>query len=81
VQFIYGVIDPFINHCWGLFAVDHNEDDPPYQYLMENLVRHGVLFRVSPDAAKESKDCDFEWPADSSYRTEMEKRFAAAEAL
>jgi len=52
VEFIYEVIDPFINECWGLFAVDYNEDDEPYVYLVENLIRNGVYFLVSPEVVE-----------------------------
>src|SRR5262245_53326376 len=44
VRFIYEVIDPFINECWGLYVIDFNEDHEPYVYLVEGLVRRGVRF-------------------------------------
>ena len=58
-RFIYGVIDPFINHSWGLFAIDFNEDHEPYIYLMGTLFRNEVPFLVSTEAAdafEHSKD-------------------------
>lgn len=79
IRFIYGVLDRFISECWGLFAIDYNEDYEPYVYLMENLIRRGILFRVSPNAAADAKHLNAKWPeADSGYRTEMEQRIAAA---
>jgi hypothetical protein len=56
-QFIYGVIDPFINRCWDLFAVDYNEDDEPYIHMMGALIRSEVPFLVSPGAAAEFDHC------------------------
>ena len=32
-EFIYGVVDPFINQCWGLFAVDFCDDSAGSEYL------------------------------------------------
>jgi hypothetical protein len=29
LRFVFDVIDPFINQCWGLFAIDYDEDDSP----------------------------------------------------
>ena len=73
------MLDPFIHECWGLFAIDFNEDYEPYVYLMEGLIRRGILFRVSPNAATDAKHLSADWPdADSGYRTEMERRIAAA---
>ncbi len=42
IDFIYEVIDPFINEAWGLFAVDYNEDYEHPKYLVEGLIRRGV---------------------------------------
>lgn len=78
VDFIFEVIDPFIHTCWGLFAIDHNEDYEPYEYLVGGLVRGGVKFLVSPDAATSVDPANLEWPSDPNYRTDMEARFAAA---
>src|SRR5258708_6221421 len=39
IRFIFEVIDPFIHDCWGLYAVDFNEDYEPYVYFVEGLIR------------------------------------------
>lgn len=78
-RFIYSVIDPFILECWGLYAIDYNEDYEPYIYLAQALVARQVLFLVSPDAALACASFEFEWPTDGgAYRAEMERRFEAA---
>lgn len=51
-EFIYEVIDPFINECWGLFAIDYNEDSEPHAYLIDALVRRQVPFIMSPNASE-----------------------------
>ena len=80
LEFIYGVIDPFIHRCWGLCAVDYNEDHEPYIYLVEDLVRHGVLFLVSPGVVKDLAHVTLDWPKDNpQYKEEMERRFGAVE--
>jgi hypothetical protein len=79
IRFIYEVIDPFINQCWGLFAVDFNEDHEPYVYLLAGLIRRGIYFLVSPESIDDEEYIKKNWPkGDQAYRKEMEKRFAAA---
>lgn len=51
VDFIFKVIDPFINECWQLFAVDYHEDTEPYQYMVDSLISNEILFLVSPKCA------------------------------
>lgn len=51
-QYIYEVIDPFINSCWGLYAIDYNEDAEPHAYLIKTLIRRGIPFLISPDASE-----------------------------
>jgi hypothetical protein len=48
---IYTVADPILNACWGDYAVDYNEDDPPYDYLVETLINRRISFLVSSDSA------------------------------
>jgi hypothetical protein len=81
IEFIYGVVDPFIHDCWGLHAIDFNEDYEPHIYLVGGLIRRGVKFLVSPSVMESFDNIDFEWPTDEpEYRAEMERRFAAARA-
>jgi hypothetical protein len=80
ILFIYEVVDPFINDCWGLFAVDFNEDTEP-EYLVQGLIARAVRFRVSPSVAEREKYIDFRWPDNEpGYQKEMEGRFVAASA-
>jgi hypothetical protein len=80
IQFIYEVIDPFINDCWGLFAIDYNEDYEPHVYLIRNLIQNEVRFLVSPEAVhflkSDHADFEFRWPKkNSKYCKDMRKRF------
>lgn len=84
LEFIYSVIDPFINMCWGLYAIDFNEDDEPYQYFLPTLIHLQLAFHVSPEAAKDKQENHYEldWPDDApEYKALMEKRFEAALAI
>lgn len=75
-RFIYGVVDQFINKCWGLYAVEYCEDSAGYEHLIPTLLAQGVLFLVP--RTLESYYCD-DWPKDSpDYRVEMERRFLDA---
>jgi hypothetical protein len=79
VDFIYAVIDPFINSCWGLYAVDYNEDYEEHIYLLGGLIRAGVRFLISPDAARKWESVEKHWPKhDSAYQVEMELRLQRA---
>lgn len=79
LRFVFEVIDPFINECWGLFAVDYDEEPEPYVYFAPTLIRNEIPFLVSPAAAESFNDWDFDWIGVSdAYRTELERRIEAA---
>jgi hypothetical protein len=78
-KFIYQVIDPFIHDCWGITAVDYNEDHEPYIYLMANLITNGVEFLVSNAAANNLQYTELNWP-NENYKQLMLKRFKQAGA-
>jgi len=79
IRFIYEVIDPFIHACWGLYAIDYNEDHEPYVYLVSGLISRGIRFLVSPDMMKDFEWIELNWPeGDDAYRRDMEARFEAA---
>jgi len=61
LRFIFGVIDPFINRCWELFAIDYDEDYEPYAYFVQALVSREIPFLVSPAAAREFDIWDVDW--------------------
>ena len=79
LEFIFRVLDPFINRCWGEFAIDYNEDDEPYTYLVQGLVNRKIKFLVSQECAE-----NFNWDDIDSHKgtipyiTEMKKRFRDA---
>ncbi|MEL0630565.1 hypothetical protein [Psychromonas aquatilis] len=78
IQFIYKVIDPFINQCWGLCAVDHNEDSERHIYLIENLIRHNIEFLVSEEALSSLQYVQFEWSDNQAYKYKTLKRLKEA---
>jgi hypothetical protein len=79
LRFIFGVVDHFIYDCWGLFAIDFDEDYEPYLYFVHALVSREISFLVSPGAADCFDDWDADWSAVSSeYRTEMHARVSRA---
>lgn len=52
LEFIFGVVDPFIGDQWGLYAIDYNEENGDhYEHVFETLVARNVRPRLSPDAA------------------------------
>lgn len=46
-QFIYEVIDPFINAEWGMCAMDFCDDSERYEYLIPVLANRHIFFNVS----------------------------------
>jgi hypothetical protein len=80
LRYVFGVLDPFINGCWGLHAIDYNEDYEPYEYYVEALVSRGILFIPSRACVDDMGDRELPWPS-ADYRLEMERRFATAREL
>jgi hypothetical protein len=79
LKFIFEVIDPFINSCWGLFAVDYDEDYEPYIYLVGPLVAREIPFLVSREAAQHFDEWDVDWSRVSAgYRQVIEDRVKTA---
>ena len=75
LRFVFEVIDPFINDCWGLFAVDCDEDPDPFIYFVGAPVRLEIPFLVSPDAAARFEEWDVDWSEVSpTYAAEMKSR-------
>jgi hypothetical protein len=54
LDFIFGVVDPFIHAEWDLFALDYNEECgyDHYEHILETLVSRNIRPRISPDAAR-----------------------------
>jgi len=44
-EFIYKVIDPILEHFWGLYAVEYCDDEELEENLLPVLVRRGINFR------------------------------------
>lgn len=78
IDFVYKVIDPFINECWGLYAVDYHEDYEAYEYIVGSLINNEVEFLVSPGCESGMKDISIDWPENEPYKKEMLARFKAA---
>src|SRR5262249_17846938 len=82
LKFVFEVIDPFINLCWGLYAVDYDEDDEAYVYFVRALIHREIRFLVSPDAAEAFDEWDVDWDdVDREYREEMHRRVKEASTL
>lgn len=75
LRFVFSVVDPFINQCWGLYAVDYDEDDEYYLHFVGALVHREIPFLVSPGAAECFGDWNVDWSSVSeSYAKEMHAR-------
>ena len=79
LRFVFEVIDPFIYECWGLYAVDYDEDYEPYVYFVTALVHREIMFNVSREAAETFEHWSVEWDRVSkAYREEIEGRVSKA---
>lgn len=52
LEFVFGVVDPFINECWNLYAIDFNEDFDHYEHVFESLLEGKYRSLVSPDSVE-----------------------------
>jgi hypothetical protein len=78
LEFIYKVIDPFINDCWGLYALDYDEDEP-YIYLTNSLIQRELMFLIPYDAANCYGDWDISWEnVNAEYKIKIEKSIREA---
>lgn len=77
LRYVFGVLDPLMYECWGLHAIDYNEDYEPYVYYVYALVSQSILFIPSPMLLQHLEHCNFDWPS-VDYQAEMERRFAEA---
>lgn len=73
LEFIFQVIDPFVNSCWGLYAIDFNEDHQPYEYFVPGIISREILFLVSPESMKSREYMNISWPANPDYVAEIKK--------
>jgi hypothetical protein len=81
LQFVFEVIDPFIQKCWSLYAIDYDEDSAPYEYFTSTLISQEILFLVSPDAAEAFQYWDVDWSTvREDYKREMLGRVEVARA-
>jgi hypothetical protein len=79
LRFVFEVIDPLINDCWGLFAVDYDEDSEPYVNFVQAPGSREIPFLVSPEAAECFKDWAVDWSEVSpGYKREMHPRVQEA---
>ncbi len=77
-EFIYKVIDPFINKCWDLYALNYDEDEP-YIYLTNTLIQRELLFLIPYDAAECYEFWEINWEGiNKDYKLEIEKRITEA---
>lgn len=65
LRFVFEVIDPLINECWGWQAIDFNEDHEPYIYFVGAMVAREIPFLMSEGAA----DCFHDWQVDWGRRS------------
>jgi hypothetical protein len=53
LEFIFGVIDPLINHFWRLYAIDFIEDTDGYEYVLDCLIANQISFSFPEEHQKD----------------------------
>ena len=61
LNFVFNVIDPFINECWNLFAIDYDEDYNAYENFVPVLIKRKIPFLISQEAAECFELWDIDW--------------------
>jgi hypothetical protein len=78
LEFLYKNIDPLIHKHFDLYAIEYHEDHIGYDYVVECLVRHELLFSIPKDFEVGEIDLDSAIAATSpSYQKELERRISA----
>lgn len=75
LEFLYKNVDPLIHKHFNLYAIEHHEDHVGYDYVVQCLIRHELLFTVPDDFEITEIDLN-QVIAETSdaYRNELEKR-------
>lgn len=78
LEFLYKNIDPLIKEHFGLYAIEYHEDTSVgYDYVVDCLVRHELLFSVPDNFEITEIDLDQAVAKTSTtYRNELEKRLS-----
>lgn len=81
LEFIYKNLDPLIHKHFGLFAVEHHEDQLlGYDFVVRCVVAHELLFSVPDNFHVPEIDLNEELSKTSdAYRTEISARLSMAE--
>jgi hypothetical protein len=78
VRFIFEVVDPLIQECWGIYAIDFNEEPDTLAYIVEYLINKEIPFGISPDLLKDPQ-VRLEWAkSGAKYRKEMHLRISSS---
>jgi len=80
LEFIFSVIDPFINDCWGRYAIDCNEDYEPYEYFVPGIIGREIPFLVSPKSVAGIEHMRIDWGDNADYKKLMQSRIKTASA-
>lgn len=76
LSYIFGIIDPLLAEGWGQYAIDHNEDYEPYQYLVQSLISAEIVFRPSPQCLPDVDLEILDWPESQPYKQQIQTSFA-----
>lgn len=81
LEFIFGVVDPFIHEQWGLYAIDYNEEfGDHYEHILGTLIEWDLRPRLSPDAARAWADESIPDGAPDGYAAWFEQELKRARA-
>lgn len=71
LELIYEVIDPFINDCWQIHAIEYIQEYDEMEDVIDSLVRHGIIFTLPLNIGHILNHIDLDrlaWPS-QEYRS------------
>ena len=78
LEFVFSVVDPFINTCWNYFAIDYCEDSEPYINFLDSIISREIPFLVSPESLEALDPTRFTQSKNLPYVNLMKTHIAAA---
>ena len=80
ISFIFKIVDPLIQECWGIYAIDFNEEPDTLAYVVEYLIENEVVFGISSDLLQD-KEVVLEWQqASKEYQRIMNARILSTQS-
>ncbi|MBE5988709.1 hypothetical protein BXY41_12152 [Lacrimispora xylanisolvens] len=79
LEFVFKVVDPFINNCWNLYAVDNNENTS--SLFISSLLLNNIDFLISPSVIQYCEEWEKDLNGEGNFNQKELKRYILARQL